>query len=178
MLARHMHAAHIVFGAGDRAAGRPAQSAEVGPGTGEAPRGAGPLAPSRADFRSETNSTGAGLPPDSRRKVCLPGICIRRISFSVLAIALPGALIVGGGRRPAANVARAFAQALGRDLRTAIIRDHLERPETPERGPTTLIDHMKAPGRRSDDSSTVEASRSQSFATARTLTADPSTDTA
>jgi uncharacterized protein YbjT (DUF2867 family) len=78
----------------------------------------------------------------------------------------------------AADVARAFAQVLGRDVQTvetprsewvsafqalgfspvaaasyarmtAITLDNLERPERPERGPTTLEEYVKALVRRS-----------------------------
>jgi hypothetical protein len=146
----------ISFCGGDRAARPPCYSAEVVLGTGRSAARGGPTSTQQCRLSVGNELDRRRAAARFLRKVCLPSICMRRISFAVLAIVLPGALIVGGGRRPAANGARAFAQALGRDFRTAIIRDHLERPETPERGPTTLIDHMKARGRGSDDSSTVE----------------------
>jgi hypothetical protein len=98
MLARHMHTAHIVLGAGDRAR-PPCYSQSLAPARDEAPRGAGPLAhPTVRTFGRKTNSTGVGLPSDSRRKVCLPGICIRRISFWCWRSRCQAALLLGGGR--------------------------------------------------------------------------------
>jgi hypothetical protein len=98
MLARHMHTAHIVLGAGDRAR-PPCYSQSLAPARDEAPRGGGAHQHTQqCRLSAETNPTGAGLPPDSPRRYACEAYAYGAYRSRCRRSPRQAALLLGGGR--------------------------------------------------------------------------------